>query len=236
MKKVIFSIIVMIFFISFISSVATINKNYDIKLPCEDMNCSRVNITIVYPNSTILTNNKPMTNNVYFVNYTLNPTINGVYSYFYSDGANSSEGTFTTTSTGNDLSSSQMFLYFFIGIILILLFILCLYGALNIPFANERNQNSEIVAVNWKKYLNIFCWGMSYLLLLSVVFVTYNLIYAYAQWDKLALLFKYFYTLLIKVFPLPVLIGIGLITLINVFNDVKINAFIKKMGLPYNEI
>lgn len=231
--KTILLILTIVLLLSFASASATLNQAHNVRVSCAGFNCSLLNITILFPNSTIFINNQPMTNNVYNANYSVIPKVNGQYDYFYSDGTNSSKSYFITTTTGNELNTSQGILYLLMGIVLIFLFILSLYGGMVIPFQNQRNQNSEVVSINYKKYLKIFCWGLSYMFLVAIVFVIWNLVYAYAQWENIGKFFHYLYRLLIAL-ALPTLIGIWLMTIINYFNDKKIEGFIKRTGLPYN--
>lgn len=215
-----------------LTTAAQLNKPYDLAVSCSSFDCSKMNVTILYPNSSNFINNQPMTNNIYYANYTITPLVNGEYTYFYSDGTNSSKDTFIVTTTGNELNTSQIVLYVFVGFILLFLFFLSLYGGINLPYQNQRNTDDEVIQINYKKYLKIFCWGLSYMFFLAIIFVTYNLIYAYSQWDNLAIFFSYIYRLFF-VMALPVFIGIILLGTINIINDKKIESFIKKTGLPY---
>lgn len=142
-------------------------------------------------------------------------------------------GEFEVTRTGYELESPQAFLYFLILMVLIGLFVLALVGGSKLEFKNIRNNDDEIIKVNWKKYLKIFSLLSSYMLLLAIVFVVWNLIYAYSDWYALSTFFHYIFRLL-YIFALPVLVGFIVIGLANVFTDKKINAFIKRTGLPYN--
>lgn len=232
MNKIILSLWLLFLMLS-LASAAQLYKPYDLAVSCSSFDCSKMNVTILYPNSSSFINNQPMTNNIYYANYTLTPSVNGEYIYFYSDGTNSSKSSFIVTTTGNELNTSQIILYVFTGAILLFLFLLSLYGGINLPYMNQRNNDEEVIQINYKKYLKIFCWGLSYMFFLAIIFMSYNLIYAYSQWENLAVFFGYIYRLFF-IMALPVFIGIVLLGTINIINDKKIESFIKKTGLPYD--
>lgn len=203
-------------------------------------NCTGVNVTkITFPNSSIaLLGNFPMTKNGTEYNFTFTATNTlGTHTYTTCGDLNGvltcDPVLFKVTNTGNELNTAQGILYFLICLVLILLFCLCIYGGMVIPFNNQRNTNQEVISINWRKYLNIFCWGFSYTLLIGIVFVIWNLIYAYSDWQNLGKFFQYLYRLLMAL-ALPTLIGIWLMVIVNYINDKKIESFIKRTGLPYN--
>lgn len=236
MKKIFIALLFVIFITSFISAISQINQSYNITLSCQDFTCEDLNITILYPNATPFIINLPMTNySDIYAYYSFTPTIKGNYTYFYTDGANIGTGCLLATNTGYDLSLPQMLLYFFIGTILILLFILCLYGGINIKFKNVRNNEEEVIKINWLKYLKIFCWGFFYVLLIALVFVTWTLTWSYSDWNSFSKFLEFLLRLLYALF-LPVLFLILLMTIINLIDDNKVNKFIQKTGLPYRKI
>lgn len=236
MKKILFLLVFLVMFSVLVSAGATLNQNYDLKIPCDLYNCSNLNVTIAFPNSSLFIDNKIMTDNSYYANYTIKPPINGRYNYYYYDGGEVGDDYFITTSTGNELSTNQVLLYFFIGLFLTGLLILCIYGGSSLPFENTRSvSENEVIKVNWKKYLKIFCWTSAYMVLMALVFVAWNLTWAYSDWFAFSNFLHYIFRLL-YLFFLPVLIGVIIMALINYVTDVKINKFIKKTGLPYREV
>ena|SRR3990167_6100291 len=231
MNKLFTFLILSVFLLSFVSAAQS-ETNHNLVLSCSGFTCSAVNVTILYPNSSTAVNNQPMTNNVYYANYTLYLPIIGQYDYFYSDGTNSSKGSFYASKTGFELNTSQIILYVFIGLVLLFLFGLSVYGGLTLPFNNQRNSEDEVISVNWRKYLKVFCWATSYMLLIGIVFVAWNLIYAYAQWEGIGNFFQYIYKLLMAL-ALPVFVSIWVMVIVNFINDKKIEKFIKRTGVGY---
>jgi len=140
---------------------------------------------------------------------------------------------FEATRTGYSLDNPQMFLYFLIVIVLIGILILCLLGGSRTPMKNIKNSEDEVIKVNWGKYLKMFCWTSAYMILIAIVFVIWNLIYAYSNWYALSNFFHYLFRLL-YLFAFPVLIGAIITAITNYLTDKKIVNFIKKTGLPYN--
>lgn len=225
-------ILILVALISLAAAGPTQNSNYDLKVSCQGFICSNLNITIAYPNSTTLISNQPMTDNNYYANYSFVPPESGIYLYFYSDGTNSSEGAIHVTTTGNLIDTPQMLLYITMFCILFFFFFLCVYGGLTLPYENIKNVNKEVIKVNWKKYLKVFCWGFSFFFLMAIDWAIWNLTYAYAQWYGISRIF-YFIFRLMHAFALPVFIGLILWLVIKYINDNKINEFMKRTGLPY---
>jgi len=108
----------------------------DLKIPCFNNNtyCSDIafcNVTIIYPNGSVLVNNQNMTNSGAFHNYTLDETqtnILGEYNAVTICNDNGVLGsttfTFQITGTGNENPSDlvmAMFLFFFIAILFYLM-------------------------------------------------------------------------------------------------------------------
>lgn len=232
MKKVLLIVFSCFLLLSLVSAGATFEQTYTLRVSCEGFTCADVNLTLVFPNSTLWIDNQEMTDNTYFASYDFKPPIRGNYDYYASDGENVTNDYVSVTSTGHDLNQAQAFLYFLITIVLLGLLVLCILGGSRIPMKNVRNEEGEVLKVNWNKYLKIFCWTSAYMVLMAVVFVTWNLIYAYSDWYALSKYFHYLFRLLYA-FALPVLIGSIITTLINYISDKKIDKFIQKTGLPY---
>lgn len=224
--------ILLLFSIASISAQAILNKQYDLTVSCGGFDCSQMNITILYPNSSTFINNQQMTDNIYYANYSLTPDTLGIYPYYYFDGTNRSKGEFQVTTTGNILNLQQALLYFLIFVIFASLFFVLLYMSFTIQSQNMTNRDGEIIKINWKKYLKITCIFFSYLFLVFLVWFMWNITYAYAQWYNLSLFFKYLYYLLIGAatvfFPALFVFAVA-----HYINDKKIDKFIKKTGLPY---
>lgn len=232
MKNILLFSLVFLFLFGVVNA-AQLNAPYDLTISCAGYNCNSMNVTILYPNSSVLIDNQQTTNKIYYANYTINPTIKGKYTYYFSDGTNSSYGTFEVTTTGNELDNSQALLYLLVEVVLIFLFLLAVYGGIKIPFENIRVNEDEVIKVNWKKYFKIFCWAGAYMIYLGIIFIAWNLIYAYAQWSSLGIFLHYIFKLS-YILGYIVLVAIIILSLVNYIQDKKIESFIKRTGLPFN--
>lgn len=140
---------------SFVSAAAILDQPYDLTVSCEGFTCSSLNITVLNPNSSILVNNKQMTDNTFYANYTLTPTANGEYIFYYTDGTNTSQGLFTTNPLGTDFSLSQAAILVFILAFLFISLGFSIYGI------NKADKGE------WQ----ILYICLSYVLLFSITFL-----------------------------------------------------------------
>lgn len=99
MSKV-FLLLVILLVLPFLSAQYEQNSEIDIKISCLDVNCSeQVNITVIYPNTSIAISNLPMTSNSGYVNYTFtNTSTLGEYTYITNNGF---KDNFMITPSGN---------------------------------------------------------------------------------------------------------------------------------------
>jgi hypothetical protein len=117
------------------------NTTIDLKVPCFNNNtfCSPsaiCNITIIYPNASVLINNQLMTNGGAFHNYTLTSTntIGEYQSYMVcNDGGELGYSTFTfmITPNGQGYNIGTMMLFGLIGILTLILALVCLFIGIN---------------------------------------------------------------------------------------------------------
>jgi hypothetical protein len=222
---VLFLILMAVFLLPLINSQQNfiVNSPIDIKLQCiiNGSYCSLssiCNVTILYPNNTILANNKLMTNQYSFHNYTItDSSIIGNYlcSASCCDGSRCMSDVnvcdFTISKTGNEITTPQGIIYF-VGLILsIIFFILSLYFSIAIPFKNKRNDDG-IISINKLKYLKLFMMMTTYVLLLLISAIAYNLTYNYLFLDGVSKIFEWIYWILLSaLYPAIVLIFVGII-------------------------
>lgn len=228
-----FVCIILLSMISAQGSLGGKERGQCIELPQTCANCTYNNITsILYPNSTEALSEVAMTKDNTEYNYTFcDTTTLGTYIV---NGKGDPDGDtevwvyeFEITPTGNQLNSSQGFMYIFMLIVMIGLLLFSLYGSLKIPWQNERNMVGEVLRINWKKYLKMFSIGMSYVFLLWVVFLAWNLSWAYLQMQGLSTFFRYVYTLLMGL-GLPIFATMVIISAVTYINDKKIQKLINQ--------
>ena len=197
------------------------------------------NITIKDPDKNILVNFEQMvyssTSQTY--SYTLpgtNTSELGEYCYDITcvDGVLNNTESFcdTVNPIGKEYSTAESITYIFVLIVMMGIFGLLVYWANALPWRNERNQFDEIIRVNWKKHLKIACIGLAYVLLVWIVFLSWNLSFGYLQMRGLGLFFMYLFSLLVGL-ALPVFVSIVIFSLIAFLNDKKISKYIER-GIP----
>jgi len=181
MKKILMLLLLGIFLISFISSQETslgvfeLNKEIELIQICsnETSLCDACNISSVkYPNSTIIISDVPMTKRTSDFNYTLNNSYVIVNGKYLVNGIclTASEltvwtYTFDVTLSGKLFTTQQAILYLVLDVFLIFMLMLSLWGAIILPFKNERDMSdSIIIGINYYKYLKVFLFYFSYLL------------------------------------------------------------------------
>lgn len=223
---------VAIFFLMAMVSAAQVDVDYNVTVDCKGFTCSNVNITILNPNSTTLINNQPMISNGYYASYELTPSTNGVYTFFYSDGANSSSGTFIATPSGYSLSIGTSILYSIMLIFLVFIFCLTLYFGIKIQGENNRNVEGEIISINWRKYLKLFNFSICYASMTGILFVLWTLSWAFLEWQNLGTFFYYWFRLWF-VAGMLIVPGIFIYGMVHYIQDKKIENFINKMGIPF---
>jgi hypothetical protein len=129
-----------------------------------------------------------MTDNGYYANYTLTPAVNGEYNFYYSDGTNSSSGSFLVTPSGESASIPSALFYVALLVILLTFFILILFYGLN---------TENIVG-------QTFSIGFGYLFLIGVFFIAWQMAFNFVSSSPFIIEFFRigFIVLMIGFFPL----------------------------------
>lgn len=195
------------------------------------------NITINYiPESRALVKYEEMTyeaesETYYYLLNKTNITKSGEYCYDITcldAGLNeTSNFCFDVSPTGEEYTTAQSITYIFILILSLSLLGLCIYGAIVIPFANSRNSENEIIQVNYRKHMKIFMISMSYLILMWISYITYNISLGYLQLFAIANFFKFIYKFMLA-FTLPISVVAILVFFIVFINDIKTDNLLKR--------
>lgn len=138
---------------------------------------------------------------------------------------------FTITPSGQEITTGQSIIYIFALILGLALFGLSLYGAIKIPYKNTRNAEGMLMSVNDLKYFKIFLWGMTYLLLIFLNFLAWNISFGFLWFNVVSNFFQIMFWILMSGM-LPVFILFVIITFINFTEDRKIKEALRR-GLPY---
>lgn len=160
-----------ILFISLVSATATVNNDYDFTVGCGGYDCSKLNITILFPNSTIYVQNGSMTNQITHANYSINAAVVGNYDYYLFDGTDYGNGTITVTKTGDEITLQQSIIYSLLLGMFIFLFIAGFFGIGFLPSKNDKDEEGQIISINNLKYLRTTLWIFQYFFLIAIVFI-----------------------------------------------------------------
>ena len=174
MKKILLTLILGIFLLSFtsaqIQSLGTFRLGDDINLIQTCDNCTFNNITsVLYPNSTQTIGEFQMTKTGTVYNFTLtsgNATAIGTYIV---NGFGDLDGIdtvwnyiFDITQTGLTLETSDSILLVVILIATFVLFLGFLYPAITLPYSNKTNQDGSITRIAKAKYLKLLSIWFAY--------------------------------------------------------------------------
>ncbi len=196
MKNILLILLIGSFLISFgsaeVQSLEPIKLGEEINLIQTCASCTFNNITSVLdPNSFEVIGNFQMTRTGSVYNFTLssdNITILGTYIV---NGIGDLDGTdtiwnynFEVTPSGIALETSDAIIYLILTVGSILLFLLCLYGGIILPFKNRRNEKG-IISVDKVKYFKVGLLFLSYVLFVWVL----NLLFTLS--NNLAILTQY---------------------------------------------
>lgn len=232
--KLIYSLLFLIMFIGLASAeIYRLDTNITIVQTCA--NCTYMNFTsITLPNSTVvqfdlnMTRNGPKFIQYYFVDkvgkyvVTICGDVNGILTCNDYD--------FTVTPSGDELSPGQGMLYLGVFIVSLFIFFLALYGAINIPWTNERDEEGYILNVSKLKYVKIFLMVFSYTIGILITFLLYNITWGYFNFNVASNIFYVFYWLLISLF-FPIIVVALLMVVIMFVNDSKLHEAIQR-GIP----
>ena len=194
------------------------------------LNSTSVNIsTIAYPNTTIAISNKPMTASGYSFNYTFCDT-NTIGSYVYSYNDNDGDvyvNDFSIQPQGEVTSTAGGLIYLTLFVFMIAIFIFLSYTWKNIDGDNQRNEDGEIVSINYKKYLKIFIFMMAYVCVVALAYFSWNISYGILHFEEMSSLFyRIFRGLFIAMFPLMVIIII--FAVVKFFKEKKWEKYIDR--------
>lgn len=198
-------------------------------------NCTYVNITkisIVQPESRILlVGNFSMTRFDTTYNYTFCDTSRlGEYVVDWKANLDGEVTTgnynFFVTLTGTQPSTAQATIYFFLGLLSLGIFGLSLYGSIKIKWKHPRDHRGIIVGINDLKYVKLFLWFFTYLLLIFITFAFAH-VSRIANWDVASNYLNFMFWFL-TVFLLPTFIITVTIGIISFLDAKKLNKLIRR--------
>ena len=218
------------------------NWPINLQIPCTNNGtyCSAFavcNATVINPNGTTIRNGASMTQNGSFFNISLSASeVSQAGEYQFTvccvDGAatNCVDLIFLVNPTGSELSTPQGIIYVIVLILSIFIFLLVLFGAIRIPFKNQRNDYEAVVNINDLKYFKILLIGFSYLLLLWITFLIKGIASNYLFLNGAYNFFNVIFWVLFSALWPGVILSLY-ITLVLFLNDKKLKDLIER-GIP----
>lgn len=100
---------------------------------------------------------------------------------------------FDVTTNGDELSIPASIMYGVSFIILVLIFILLLYGALNLKWKNEYNEEGYSLVITKQKYGKIMCMVGAYVTGLFILYLAWATTSVYLQFTTASRIFNYFF-------------------------------------------
>lgn len=211
-----------------------IKQNFPAKLIIQCDNCTYINITsITYPNKTIAQSNIETTKIGTEYNATFTKTnLVGDYVIRYqgdlNDQTTTGGGILLVTPNGDVVDTGASIMYLVILVFLVVFFGLMMYWGVTLPWKNETDLEGDyMVKVEWKKYLKLFCLSFGYVLMMSILYIMWNLSGAYLSLQSIHQMFLVLYSIMramfIPLFVLTIILG-G----IKFFKDLNLGEQLKK--------
>lgn len=212
--------LVLIIFAVFFISCASATLYYDGRLgvfpqdSCVnvrgELNETGANVSIYYPNSTLVHFNQPMANMRGDIwNYSFcNTSTLGEYMYEYCDllGYDCRENTFEITYAGLEVTEGQAIIYTALLLLLIFFFIITFLGIGLLPASNTRDEEGKIVQISWLKYLRSPLWFFEWILLIGIMFLASNLAFGFLAEPLFGELFFIIYRIMFMLTPIMCLV------------------------------
>lgn len=197
---------------------------------------SLCNLTVLYPNSTILLDNQPMTNQLSFHNFTFTgEEINAVGFYqsivICKDGSVEGADTpiFQATITGNVLTPEESRIYLLLTVAIFVSFCFVFFFTFKVPYSNEVNNEGATIKVTRKKYVKLSLMLLSYGLTIWWFNILIALSDNYLTLPLYSGLVSFIFTTLINlsgIIPVVIIVIMG----VEFIRDVYVNVEIKKFG------
>jgi len=167
-------------------------------------NCTYCNFTrVMGPNNqTIISNIEATRDDTYFSALILkdNFSVVGDYNYLYNCGNSVEKDTgsidFTITYTGGDLTPQVATVYILSIGTLIFFFILILLLITKLPSKDTTDDNDVILQISNLKHLRPVLWGISWIIILTLLFIVSNISIAYLPTFMIGNVLWVFYTIM----------------------------------------
>lgn len=200
----------------------SLEQDIDFKISSSINAC---NLTVVYPNTTILIKEQIMTNNKGYSNYTISPDslIQGEYKY-YSD-CNVS-GTFNVNNNAIELTTPRAIVNSAMLFLLVGLFIFTLFMSSKME-RFKRDPEGEIIGINMLRYTKTIWFGIAYGILMGIFFIASNIGYGYLGDELFANIFFTLYEVMMRL-AIPMILILAVWLIAQVVQDKQIKSMIER--------
>ena len=213
------------------------NKSNGISLSNETINC-----TFYLANSSgevILTIPATYESEGYWSALVKGGNLSEVGSYFYGIMCINSEasiggtfaGTLYSTYHGDEINSGKGLLYLALFIVLVLFFILIMYGITKLPSSNARDEEGRILSINYLKYLRPVLMFTEWMILIAILYLSSNLAFAYLTEELFAQVLFTLFKICLAITPIIVVLWIVWI-FVKIAEDKKLNEMIRRGIFP----
>lgn len=166
-------------------------------------------LSVQYPNGTLLLNNQStIVNGIYYEANIPDTSVlnNHQYTPFCTNQTNGGvppeQLQYKITPTGTELTTGQGIIYFLVLVLSITLFIMMLFGAIRIPWKHKTDDDGRVFGMNNLRYAKLALWFMSYVFIIVIFFLMWNISFAFLSFDALSNFFGFFFKALAGMVPL----------------------------------
>ena len=195
------------------------------------LNTTSVNLSsVTYPNGTSSYLNEAMTKSgLSTFNYTYcNTSDSGEYVYDYCDlEGNCYVNSFNINQNGSVLTHGKATMYISFILLAIVVLFASIFGAINIPWKNQRNDEGEIISINYLKYLKLFLIVMSYVFLMFLFGLSQSIFNNYMPETGVGSFFRVMYTLMLSGLYPGIVMGF-IFSFLVFIEDKKLNRMLER--------
>lgn len=204
-------VFISLFLISFVSAFPTQKQNTDINITQSSDSATYENITYIQlGDGSMLNIDSEMTKDGTFYNYTLDSDYTSSFGTYciYGIGDDTEDPLwhfcFDVVGNGQDFTTAKAISYIGFIVILLFIFILITYGAIRVNWKHSRDEEGKILSINNFRYIKVFLFSMSYLLIMFLFGLSYKF-FNEANIQGFTEFFNFIYQLLLNsIYPLIV--------------------------------
>lgn len=217
------------------------NTNADLSFTCNDEftgdACDTTytcNVSyILFPNNSAFVNNSATIKDGNLYSLNIPDTTQIGFHQYQTICSNESNGAFSPTlyylvnPTGQQLTTPQAILYLFALILGLVIFILSLFGAIKIPWKNQKNDEGWVVKINDLKYVKLFLWFASYISIIFLTFLAWNITDGFLWFNVASRFFQAGFWILAS-FMFPIIVILFITSVVNFVEDKKNKEKLKR--------